>query len=91
MALSRNKPQFDNLANLKGCIADYLHNLLTDAFAVIDDRQAAIDAGCLNWVAGIAMREVQRATRSSMHQLLHPAGPDAEPIPELEFDQTLGL
>ena len=25
-----------------------------------------------------------------MHQLLHPAGADAEPIPELEFDQTLG-
>lgn len=43
MALSLNTPQLDNLASLKGCIADYLHNLLTDAFAVIDDRQAADD------------------------------------------------
>ena len=52
---------------------------------------AVIHSGCLNRVAGIAMREVQCATISSMHKLLHPAGTDAEPIPELEFDQTLGL
>ena len=27
----------------------------------------------------------------SQNQLLHNAGIDAEPIPELEFDQTMGL
>ena len=52
-----------------------------------------IDAGCLKRVAGIGMREVQRATRSSLWQCLHlaDAGADAEPVPDLEFDQTLGL
>ena len=45
-------------------------------------------AGCQNRVTGIAMREVQRATSSSMHRLLHPAGAEGEPILELEFDQT---
>ena len=31
-----------------------------------------------------------RATSASLHQLLHDAGIDAELIPELEFEQTLG-
>ena len=37
------------------------------------------------------MREVYRATSSSFMQWLHAACADAEPFPELEFDQTLGL
>ena len=50
-----------------------------------------IDAGCQKRVAGIVMQEVQRATRSSLLQCLHPAGTDADPIPQLEFDQTFEL
>ena len=53
-------------------------------------RQGIIGAGCLNRVAGRVMREVQRATRSSMLQCLLPPAANAEPIPELEFDQTMG-
>ena len=54
-------------------------------------RQGIIGAGCLNRVAGRVMREVQRATRSSMLQCLLPPAANAEPIPELEFDQSLRL
>ena len=50
-----------------------------------------IDAGCQKRVAGIVMQEVQRASRSSLLQCLHPAGTDADPIPQLEFDQTFEL
>ena len=50
-----------------------------------------IDAGCLKRVAGSVMREVRRATGSSMLQCLLPLVANAEPIRGLEFDQTLGL
>lgn len=37
------------------------------------------------------MWEVQRAANSCVDRLLHPTGVDAEPVPDLEFDQVLGL
>lgn len=49
------------------------------------------DAVYLNWVASIVMWEVQRAANSCVDRLLHPTGVDAEPVPDLEFDQVLGL
>ena len=48
-------------------------------------------ADCLKPVAGIAMREVQRATGSRMFQLLPDVWADVEPILELEFDQCREL
>ena len=44
-----------------------------------------IDAGCQKRVARNVMQEVQRATRSSLLQCLHPAGTDADPIPQLDL------
>ena len=37
-----------------------------------------------DWTANLA-------AEAGYDQWTHPAGTDAEPIPELEFDQTLGL
>jgi len=39
----------------------------------------------------LEFNQMERLTAEAGHdRLLHDAGVDAEPIPELEFDQTLG-
>ena len=55
------------------------------------DPAAAVQSSYTPVVHNVSRRQTANLRAEAGHdRLLHNAGVDAEPIPELEFDQTLG-